>query len=103
MVLCGGDGLADVVGKRMNSVKLPWSPRKSLAGSVSMLIGSFYFAVLILSVFVWQGYFEVPITNYLFPIGMIAVVITLVESLPFNDVDNITVPLVSVLLALLLF
>ena len=103
MVLCGGDGWADVVGKRMNSVKLPWPPRKSLAGSMSMLIGSFSFAILILSVFAWQGYFEAQITNYLFPIGMIAVVTMLVESLPINNVDNITVPLVSVLLGLLLF
>ncbi len=103
MVLCGGDGLADVIGKRINSVKLPWSPRKSLAGMISMLIGSFTFAVLIIYVFVWQGYFGASITNYLIPIGIIAIVTSLVESLPFKDVDNITVPSVSVLLGLLLF
>jgi len=103
MMLCGGDGIADVVGKRINSMKLPWSPRKSLLGSISMLFGSFSFSVLVLWFFVWQGYFEPPITDYLIRIGMISGVATLVESLPYKDVDNISVPLISVLLGLLLF
>ena len=103
MTLCGGDGLADVVGKRITSMKSPWSTRKSLAGSISMLFGSFSFSVLVLWFFVWQGYFEAPITDYLIYIGMIAVVATMVESLPYKDVDNITVPIVSVLLGLLFF
>ena len=103
MTLCGGDGLADVVGKRITSMKLPWSTTKSLAGSISMLFGSFSFSVLVLWFFVWQGYFEAPITDYLIYIGMIAVVATMVESLPYKDVDNITVPIVSVLLGLLFF
>ena len=58
MVLCGGDGLADVIGKRINSVKLPWSPRKSLAGMISILIGSFTFAVLIIYKFRLAGLFR---------------------------------------------
>ena len=103
MTLCGGDGLADVVGKRITSMKLPWSTRKSLAGSLSMLIGSFLLAVLILWIFVCQGYLGAPITDYLYPVAMIAIASTLVESLPFKDVDNITVPIVSVLLGLLFF
>jgi phytol kinase len=103
MVLCGGDGLADVVGKRVTSMPVPWSPKKSLAGSITMLLGGFSLAVLIVWVFVGQGYFPGPITRYLIPIGIIAIVTTLVESLPFADIDNLTVPLVSVTLGLLLF
>ena len=102
MVLCGGDGLADVIGKRVESMPVPWSPKKSLAGSVTMLLGSFILAVLILWVFVGQGYFPGPITIYLLPIGIISIASTLVESLPFADIDNLTVPLVSVALGLLL-
>lgn len=103
MILCGGDGLADIIGSRIKSPKLPWSPRKSVAGSITMLLGGFVFASLMVGVFVWQGYFLGPIMHYLAPIGLIAVLTTLIESLPFADIDNITVPLVSVLLGLLLF
>lgn len=102
MVLCGGDGLADVIGKRIKSAPVPWSPRKSLAGSVTMLLGGFLLAVLILWVFIGWGYFPGPITPYLLPIGIIVLAATLVESLPFSDIDNLTVPLVAVILGLFL-
>ena len=103
MILCGGDGLADIVGKWVGGLHLPWSPRKTLAGSLMMLFGGFIFAVLIVWVFVWQGYFPSPIEAYLLPIGVIALVTTFVESLTFADIDNITIPLVSVLIGFLVF
>ena len=103
MVLCGGDGLADVIGQRIPSIALPWSQKKSLAGSLTMLLGGFGLAIFILSVFIWQGALPGPVVSYLLPVGVIAVVTTLIESLPFADIDNLTVPLVSVLLGFLLF
>jgi phytol kinase len=103
MILCGGDGLADIVGKKVGGIRLPWSPKKTLAGSLSMLLGGFVFSILVLWAFVWQGYFTPPITSYLLPIGVIVLGTTLIESLPFADVDNITVPLVSVLIGFLVF
>lgn len=103
MILCGGDGLADIVGKRVGGYHLPWSPRKTLAGSMTMLFGGFLFATLVVWVFVWQGYFPNPIITYVLPIGIIALVTTIIESLPFADIDNITIPLVSVLIGFLVF
>ena len=103
MILCGGDGLADILGKRIPGPKLPWSKRKSLVGSLTMFFGGFILASLIVWVFIWQGYFPGGILDYLVPIGIVALVTTMVESLPFADIDNITIPLVSVLLGLLLF
>ena len=103
MILCGGDGLADIVGQRLGYYKLPWSHNKSYLGSLTMFVGGSAFAVFILWVFVWQGFFEAPITDYLLPIALIAGVTMIVESLPFSDIDNISVPLVSVLLGLLVF
>jgi len=103
MVLCGGDGLADIIGKSIPSAALPWSKKKSVAGSLTMLLGGFILAISILGIFVWQGYFPGPFSAYLVPVGIIAVVTTLIESLPFADIDNLTVPLVSVLLGFLLF
>jgi dolichol kinase len=39
-LMCGGDGLADVVGRRWGgSNRLPYNPSKSLIGSVAMLLG----------------------------------------------------------------
>jgi dolichol kinase len=49
------------------------------------------------------GVFPSPFSIYLLPITVIALVGTLVESLPFKDVDNITVTLVAVLLGQLMF
>lgn len=103
MILCGGDGLADIVGKKVGGITLPWSPNKTLAGSLSMLIGGFVLSTMVLWAFVWQGYFPPPIIRYLLPIGVIALGTTLVESLPYADVDNITIPLVSVLIGFLVF
>ena len=39
MMMCGGDGLADIVGRRVASPKLPWSREKSVAGTASVFIG----------------------------------------------------------------
>ena len=103
MILCGGDGLADILGKKIPSPKLPWSPQKSLAGSATMLFGGFLLAALMVWVYIWQGYFPRSLLQYLVPIGLIALLTTLVESLPFQDIDNITIPVVSVMLGLLLF
>lgn len=38
-MMCGGDGLADVVGRRFGTSKLPWNSNKSWAGSLGMFLG----------------------------------------------------------------
>ena len=40
-MMCGGDGVADLIGRRVGKAKLPWNPVKSWAGSVAMLLGGF--------------------------------------------------------------
>jgi phytol kinase len=103
MLMCGGDGLADIMGRGIKSPKLPWSKGKSVAGSLGMLLGGWVLAAFILFVFVLKGVFPGPFSVYLLPITIIAVIGTLVESLPFADVDNITVTLAAVLLGSFLF
>ncbi len=98
MLLCGGDGLADIVGSRFNSFPLPWSKRKSLAGSISMFVGGWIFAAVILTIFVSSGKFSGPFSNYIRGISLIALAGAVVELLPFRDIDNITVPAVAVIL-----
>jgi phytol kinase len=103
MLMCGGDGLADIMGRGIQSPKLPWSKSKSVAGSLGMFIGGWALAAFILGMFVLVGIFPGPFTGYLVPITLIALAGTLVESLPLKDVDNITVTLAAVALGHLLF
>jgi len=103
MLMCGGDGLADILGRGLKSPKLPWNKDKSWAGSLGMFIGGWALAAFILGMFVLAGIFFEPFTGYLIPITLIALAGTLVESMPLKDVDNITVTLAAVALGHWLF
>ena len=102
MLMCGGDGIADIVGRRIPSPKLPWSREKSVIGSVSVLIGGFVLANLILWIYVSARVFPGPFSGYLVPLTILSLTAAAVESLPFRDVDNLTVPLAAVLLGWLI-
>jgi phytol kinase len=103
MLMCGGDGLADIIGRRFGKNKLPWAKGKSWLGSMGMLVGGWVFAVLIALVFVNAGVYPGTFSQYLLPLTVIAVVGTLVESLPLKDIDNITVTAAALILGHLLF
>ena len=103
MLMCGGDGLAEIMGRGLKSPKLPWNKDKSWAGSLGMFIGGWALAAFILGMFVLAGIFDGPFAGYLIPITLIALAGTLVESLPLKDVDNITVTLAAVALGYWLF
>lgn len=103
MILCGGDGLADISGNLIGGRTIPWSPKKTIVGSLTMFFGGLFFSLFIIWVFVRMGYLYAPISNYLLPVILIAFLSTIVESLPFENIDNITVPLVSVLIGLIVF
>jgi phytol kinase len=103
MLMCGGDGLADILGRGVKSPHLPWSPRKTVAGSLGMLFGGWVLAALILGIYVAAGLFTRSFVSYLLPITWIALAGAVVESLPFADIDNITVTLAAVILGYLLF
>lgn len=103
MLLCGGDGLADIIGRRFGKSRLPWNPAKSWAGSFGMLAGGWLFSAGILAVYLAAGVFNGPLALYLFPITLIALAGALVETLPVRDLDNLTVTLVAVILGNYLF
>jgi phytol kinase len=103
MVLCGGDGLADIVGKRFGTATLPWSKRKTWAGSVAMFLGSWILAAVIISIFLAAKVIPGSMGVFIPKIGLIALAAAVVESFPAEDIDNITVPVISVLLGLLIF
>jgi phytol kinase len=103
MMMCGGDGIADIIGRRVKSPKLPWSPEKSVAGSLSVVAGGWLLTILIFAIYVWSGAFSGPITRFFIPITWIALGAMIVESLPFKDIDNFTILLASVLVGYLVF
>lgn len=103
LMMCGGDGVADIVGRRIRSARLPWSPEKSVAGSLSVLIGGFGLSALVLAVYVALRVFPALFAVYLFPLALIGLASMAVESLPHKDVDNITMTLAAALLGWWLF
>ena len=103
MILCGGDGLADILGRRFGKVKMPWNLQKSVVGSLGMFIGGATLSIIILGIFIKAGIFPVELNAYIFPVLLIAGIATLVESLPVREIDNILITISSVLLGLLFF
>ena len=100
MLMCGGDGLADILGRRVTSPNIPWSKWKTTIGSLGMFIGGWVLSVLILGIFLSLGIFPGVLGDYLLPISVIALLGMIVESLPIKDYDNITVTLAAVLLGI---
>jgi phytol kinase len=103
MMMCGGDGIADIVGRRIASPKLPWSKEKSAAGTLAVFAGGWVLSAIIIYVYVATGVFPNPFGGYLLPITIMALGGAIVESLRYKDIDNISLPLASALIGHLFF
>lgn len=102
MLLCGGDGLADVAGRRWGQAKLPFSLRKSWAGSIAMFLAGFGFSFLYLALFSRWGAFDVSLAGSILPLLLISLTATVVESVSGADMDNVTVTVAALAMAWLL-
>jgi phytol kinase len=100
MMMCGGDGLADIVGRRWGVYKLPLNPEKSWAGSAAMFGGSFAFALGMLAWFEHLGLLVFSYSPMVLVVAAIALIVTLVEALPFRDIDNLTLTGTAIVLGL---
>ncbi|CAN6467342.1 unnamed protein product [Victoria cruziana] len=102
--LCAGDGIADIVGRRFGTVKLPYNKMKSFVGTISMVIAGFVASVVYLYYYSFFGLCEYSWQTIagLFVVSLAA---SLVESLPISTEldDNLTVPLTSILVGGLIF
>lgn len=103
MMMCGGDGVADLIGRRFKSPKLFHSPQKSVAGSLGVFFGGWIMSIIILGVYVALGIVAGPFSRVLQPVTLIALAATLIESLPNKDIDNISVTLVATIMGYFLF
>jgi phytol kinase len=105
MILCAGDGLADLVGRRLGRRRLPINPAKSWAGSAAMLLGGYAMALLMVVLFETAGLLQPGLAPgpAAASIAWIALACTVVEALPLPDLDNLTISLTAVVLGLALF
>jgi phytol kinase len=101
MMLCGGDGLADVIGSRFGTTRLFWSKKKTWLGSLAMLLGGVVTTILVISIYIAAGIFKQNIFFYAPAIIAIGLIAAFFESLPFEDYDNLVVPVVVTISCLL--
>jgi phytol kinase len=105
MLMCGGDGLADLLGRRWGKAKLPFNPTKSWVGSLTFLLAGFAFAFVFVALFNQWGVLVPKLDSaaILWKTALIAAAATIVEALPLRDIDNLTTTATAVILGLLLF
>ncbi|KAL1532097.1 phytol kinase [Salvia divinorum] len=104
-MMCAGDGIADIMGRRFGSMKLPYNPLKSWAGSISMFLFGFVVSISMLYYFSVLGYVELDWMTTVGRVALVSLVASFVESLPTNGIvdDNISVPLASMVTSFLVF
>lgn len=102
MILCGGDGMADLIGSRFGQIPIPWNKKKTFLGSLSMFLCGFALSILILIPFILAEIIDPPVSSYIVPIIFISLVGTLIESITPSEYDNISVPVFSLILTLIL-
>jgi len=99
----GGDGLADVIGRKFGGDKKFGikGGEKTIIGSIGMLVGS----ILVSSILVLIFSVEVPqfnIITLILPIIVVSIVATVVEALSPKGIDNFTIFLTVVIVILIL-
>ena len=104
MILCGVDGIADLVGSRWGKhYPIPWSKSKSLVGSLGMFMGGLIFSFTILAIFISAGFFQLSLLETLSKLLIVCISTTIVESLPFDNIDNVSVPITAIIIGFLVF
>jgi phytol kinase len=91
LILCAGDGFADLVGRKYGQSRLPHNRSKSWAGSIAFFLLSLVFQCAFIHFFHGRGWFAESLAQCLPVLILATLVSTLVESLPLKDWDNLTV------------
>ena len=86
LILALGDGFATYIGTRYGRHKLPWNRNKTFEGTIGFAAGAIC------------ALFTMPVTATIF----VVMLATIIESLPLRLNDNITLPIVSSLLYLVI-
>ena len=95
-----GDSAASLIGEKCGKRRYKLVAEKSLEGSIAMFLASFL--SLTISLIFFSSLYSFSVFEKIFPALSVATVATLVESLSPTGLDNLTVPISSVLTFLLL-
>ncbi len=103
--LAGGDGFADLIGRRYGKRKFHIFADKSIIGTISMFIFSLLFTLGLLFVF-WLAldplYASVNVTALIIPIVVVTLVSTIIELLSPRNMDNLLIPIFTMIVILAL-
>ncbi|KAL0024202.1 hypothetical protein WJX77_007139 [Trebouxia sp. C0004] len=96
-LMCGGDGLADIIGRKFGTAKLPFNTSKSWAGSAAMFAGGAVTSLAFIALFNTLGFFPYTVQTLLPSVLATALAASAVESLPINQTldDNFSVPAIT--------
>ena len=102
-ILCGGDGTAELAGRKWGrkTGSIPWSKSKTWAGSISFILSSVAMAYAVLTfvpVARWSGS-----ASDIQKLVIVTVGSSIVETLPFKEIDNATVTVAAAVLSYLIF
>ena len=103
MMVCGGDGPAEIFGRRWGRKKIFDQLNKSWSGSLGFFLGGWLLAAGVMGVFILTKTFPLSFGALILPLTLITLVCTLVEAITPLDLDNISVPLAAVILGYFLF
>ncbi len=100
--LAGGDGLADIIGRKLGKFKFTvGESTKSVEGSLGMLFGSVVFTLVLMAIFNLAGA-GLDLVALLPAILIVSVVATVLEAVSPKNIDNWTIVIgVIVVLAIL--
>ncbi len=100
--LAGGDGLADVIGRKYGGEKKfgIGGSERTIAGSIGMFIGSFLFSYVLLFFFSLELAWDM--VALLVPVLLISIVATIAEALSPKGLDNWIVPIIVTIFILLM-
>jgi len=103
--MAAGDGLADIVGRKVGGARWPFSDRKTYAGSLGFVLGGF---TVSLGLVYWLATFScvdlggLGLADVAVRLAAVSVASALVELVPLGD-DNVTVPLTAAVFTALAF
>lgn len=103
--LAGGDGFADLIGRRYGKRKFHIFADKSIVGTLSMFIFGLLFTLGLLFVF-WLAldplYASVNVTALIIPIVVVSLVCTIIEMFSPRNLDNLLIPIFAVIVIFVL-
>lgn len=105
-MLCVGDGLAEVVGKRVASPSLPWNKSKTVAGFLGCFLGGTIASLAMIymlfdtEVITTHNNNNNKVVPIQYVVGMVGLGSAVVESVCTSEYsDNIAVPLFSLIVS----